>query len=87
MAELKTALEEQGLKVKELDVQTGLSDSGLADRWDGHREHNLMQDANQRDRMVRLARIRRESGSDMDGKSALERPQAADSNAGLHIVA
>lgn len=85
MAELKTSLEEQGIKVKELDVQTGLQDRADQDRWDGHREHNLMHDQTERDRAMRLTRLRREAGT---GNTVnLEATQRATTDTGLHIVA
>lgn len=87
LADLKTSLEAEGLKVKELDVQTGLSDQSLADRWDSHKEHNLMRDANERDRMMRLTRIRREAAGDTSGREQLEHTPVRSGEAGLHVVA
>jgi flagellar hook-length control protein FliK len=87
MAELKISLEAQGLKVKELDVQTGLQDNAFAGHWDGHDEHNLMRDADERSRMLRLSRIRREAGGSAapGGQSAATIRTSNES--GLHIVA
>ena len=87
LAELKTSLEAEGLKVKELDVQTGLSEQSLADRWDSHREHNLMRDASERDRLMRLTRIRREAADGAEGKTQLEHTPVRSGAAGLHVVA
>lgn len=87
LVELKASLEAEGLKVKELDVQTNLQDNNLAGRWDGHQEHNLMRDANERDRLLRLSRVRREGaggGAAREGSS--EAPDHVET-AGLHIVA
>lgn len=87
MAEMKAALEAQGLKVKELDVQTGLQDNGFAYQWEGHNKHNLMRDADARDRMLRLARIRREAGGAATGSGTSSAAPQATSTSGLHIVA
>lgn len=87
LSELKTSLEAEGLKVKELDVQSGLSEQSLADRWDSHQEHNLMRDANERDRLLRLTRIRREAAGESGGREQLDPSAARSDAAGLHIVA
>lgn len=87
LTDLRASLEAEGLKVKELDVQTNLPENSLAGRWDGHQEHNLMRDANERNRMLRLTRVRREvaaAGTDQDASGAT---QNYGENAGLHIVA
>ena len=86
MAELKASLEAQGLKVKELDVQTQLQDNSLANQWDGTREHNLMHDARERARMERLSKMRREAGAeDTTTAQTIQHKQAEQS--GMHIVA
>lgn len=87
LADLKASLEAEGLKVKELDVQTGLSEQSLADRWDGHREHNMMRDATERDRMLRLTRIRREAADERGGWQRLEPAPVGSGASGLHVVA
>lgn len=87
MAELKAALESEGLKVKELDVQTGLREDSLADQWDGHQEHNLMRDAEERGRMMRLARIRRETAGQTGRAEVLEGAAPMHEKNGLHVVA
>ena len=87
MAELKTALEAEGLKVKELDVQTGLNEDSAANQWDGHQEHNLMRDADERDRMMRLARIRRDAAGETGRGETLESATQVREQAGLHVVA
>ena len=85
MAELRASLEAEGLKVKELDVQT--SSRELNDQWNGHKEHNLLRDAEERDRMMRLARIRRNT-ADAAGPERSETPQSPETEqTGLHIVA
>ena len=86
MAELKASLEAQGLKVKELDVQTQLQDNSLANQWDGTREHNLMHDAQERARMERLSKMRREAGAESATTAQSIQHKHAEQN-GLHIVA
>lgn len=86
LSELKTTLEAEGLKVKELDVQTGLSEQSLADRRDSYQEHNLMRDASQRDQMQRLGRIRREASESGNGVTLPEQAPAW-FETGLHVVA
>jgi flagellar hook-length control protein FliK len=87
MGQLKAALEAEGLKVKELDVQTSLREELAADQRDGHQEHNLMRDAEERDRMMRLARIRRNAAGQTDQTESLESAPRENEQAGLHIVA
>ena len=86
LAELRTSLEAEGLKVKELDVQTGLSEQSLADRWDSQ-EHNLMRDTSERDRLLRLSRIRRETAGGNGGEQHLEQSPGRAEASGLHVVA
>jgi flagellar hook-length control protein FliK len=81
MAELKASLEAQGLKVRELDVQTQTQNNEFSGQWT--REHNLMQDARERARMMRLSHLRRETEAaarTIPGTGAAE-------ETGLHIVA
>jgi hypothetical protein len=87
MGQLKAALEAEGLKVKELDVQTSLREELAADQQDGRQEHNLMRDAEERDRMMRLARIRRNAAGQTDRAETLESAPHANEQTGLHIVA
>jgi flagellar hook-length control protein FliK len=82
LAELKASLEAQGLKVKELDVQTQLQNNEFAGQWNGAREHNLMQDAQERARMIRLSLLRRDTGGSPATPVTEQREQT-----GLHIVA
>jgi flagellar hook-length control protein FliK len=83
LAELKASLEAQGLKVKELDVQTQMQNNEFSGQWNGEREHNLMQDAQERARMIRLSHLRRDTG-----EAARTIPASgAEEETGLHIVA
>lgn len=58
MDELISALEEQGLKVSEIEIQQGLTQDARPDFWNGSKEHNFQQEYEARDRARRLARIR-----------------------------
>lgn len=87
LVELKASLEAQGLKVKELDVQTQLRDNSLADQREGHQEHNLMRDSSERDRLIRLSRMQRGAGEQGNGNHVLEGRQYSTESTGLHIVA
>ena len=87
LVELKASLEAQGLKVKELDVQTQLRDNSLADQREGHQDHNLMRDSSERDRLIRLSRMQRGAGEQGNGHQVLEGRHHSTESTGLHIVA
>ena len=86
MAELKATLESQGIKVKELEVQTQLQDNSQADQWNGTRGHNELYDAQERARMTRISQMRREAGNDV-GSAVLNGHHESAEQTGLHIVA
>jgi flagellar hook-length control protein FliK len=83
LAELKASLEAQGLKVKELDVQTQMHNNDFTGQWNGAREHNLMQNAQERARLIRLSHLRREA----DGAASAKPVRELNEQTGLHIVA
>ncbi len=88
LEKLHASLEEQGLKVSELEVQVELQNNYSANgEWQGANEHNMMHDSQERDRFQRLARLRREAGQSIG--NAVERTAAALSaqSEGLHIIA
>ena len=87
LVELKASLEAQGLKVKELEVQTQLRDNSFADQWNGHQEHNLMRDSSERDRLLRLSRMQRGAGDGGGRAEVLETREYVTESTGLHIVA
>ncbi len=63
LAQLRQALEQQGLKVASLDVQTGpSSQQPQGDPWSGAEGHNLMQERQERARMQRLSALRGQAG-------------------------
>ncbi len=84
MAELKANLESQGMKVSALEVETQVRQD-LNGQWDGAGEHNLMRDANERARMLRLNGLRKEAGESNGPASA--HISAPRQETGLHIVA
>ncbi len=84
LQQLKTSLEEAGLKVAELEVQTGLQDNFNSGHWDGAEQHNLMRDAEERARMRRLAEIRRDASPAEAGRTTITTHAGRE---GLHIVA
>ncbi|MDR2124575.1 MAG: flagellar hook-length control protein FliK [Desulfovibrio sp.] len=86
LAELKANLEEQGIKVAELDVRSSVSDNSFAGTWTGSGEHNRMRDAGERNRMLRLARLRREEAPD-DAASPAAAARYRENGGGLHLVA
>lgn len=86
MAELRTTLEESGLKVAELEVETRLGEDPSSHQWNGTQEHNLMHDAQERARMARLTMLRRDETADARGAHLAPAP-APTAQTGLHIVA
>ncbi len=87
LAELKASLEAEGIKVKELDVQTQTKDNSFAEQWSNPQEHNLMRDNQERDRLMRLSRMRREHTAEDPHTGSLERTATSTEKTGLHIVA
>jgi flagellar hook-length control protein FliK len=86
LAELKAGLEEQGIKVAELDVRASVSDNSFAGTWSGHEGHNEMRDAGERDRLLRLARLRHEEAP-ADTASTPAARYYRENEGGLHLVA
>ena len=86
LAALKQTLEEQGLKVAELEVRTGLEDHPGAQQWQTAEERNQMLESRERDRVMRLARIRSEAGSSHKEVITVQHSRQNTGN-GLYIVA
>jgi flagellar hook-length control protein FliK len=78
---LRTALEQQGLKVDRLEVQTQLQDNSFSQAWQDAAQHNAGQEQQarsaERERYRRLRRLR--EGGDDTGAQAVD---AAASSAG-----
>jgi flagellar hook-length control protein FliK len=85
ITQLKHSLEEQGIKVAELEVRTELQDNRFGQQWNDHQEHNFMNDTQERDRAARLSRLRRDQAEN-DPAATVERARYL-TETGLHIVA
>ena len=87
MAQLKATLEEQGLKVAQLDVETQLPQDTTKEQWSNTAQFNKEQEMREQARLLQLAKLRRESGTnlaqDMQSKTIREEISAS----GLHIIA
>lgn len=88
VSQLRASLEEQGLKVTELNIETQLPhDTTQGDAWAGTAQFNQEQEMREQARFLRLAKMRRESGTalaqDVQSKSIREEISAS----GLHIIA
>ncbi len=86
ITELKAQLEENGIKVAEIDVQTNVREDSSSHTWQqGQHEHNFMQEAREQQRFARLAQLRREAGESVQTSTATASPAGREQ--GLHIVA
>ena len=87
MGQLRAALEEQGLKVAQLDVETQLPQDTTKEQWSDMTQFSKEQEMREQQRFQRLAKIRRESGTtlaqDMQSKGMQEEISAS----GLHVIA
>ncbi|MBZ2171631.1 flagellar hook-length control protein FliK [Nitratidesulfovibrio sp. SRB-5] len=76
---LRTALEQQGLKVDRLEVQTQLQDNSLSQAWQDAAQHNASQEQQtrnaERERYRRLRRLR--DGDDASGAQSVDMAAAA----------
>lgn len=80
---LRATLEEQGLKIAELEVKTGLQNDTNQHNWQGPQEHNQRYEAEHRARIRRLAQIR--MGSPAQETVTVKATNVA--HDGLHVVA
>lgn len=89
MDQLKSSLEEQGLKVTQLEVETRLADNSANPQWDSASQYNQEQESREQARFLQLAKMRQEAGNDlarnMQNTSANSARQEEIS--GLHIIA
>lgn len=87
MSQIKAALEEQGLKVAQLDVETRLPNDTTRDNFSGmdmfHQEREMREQA----RFMRLAKLRRDSGERLAQDVQSTEHAEAISPSGLHIIA
>ncbi len=87
--QIRATLEEQGVKVDKLEVQTGTPEnSSQHDQWDGMKEHNAKQEENARrealEQLKNLARMRNNSSS--SDAHTLEHNMQNDMHNGLHAA-
>ncbi len=93
MDQLRATLEEQGLKVAQLDVETQLPNDTTKEQWTGAdmAQYNKEQEMREQARFMRLAKLRRESGTtlaqDMQNEGMREENAASGPQSGLHIIA
>ena len=87
MNQLRATLEEQGLKVAQLDVETQLPQDTTKDQWSEMAQFGKEQEMREQARFLQLAKLRRESGTtlarDMQDTGMREEISAS----GLHIIA
>nr|WP_321512973.1 flagellar hook-length control protein FliK [uncultured Pseudodesulfovibrio sp.] len=85
---IKNSLENQGLKVEKLDVQTGLANNQEARDWFGQEQHNMSRD---RDAMAamrnHMKNMRSGDGGPLAQDLQLLREQAINAAHGLHVIA
>ena len=89
MSRLRASLEEQGLKVAELEVETRLPQDAGTRQWSDTAEFNREQEMREQARFARLARSRREAGASLaqDMQSTMRREEISSPANGLHIIA
>ncbi len=84
---LKQSLENQGLKVHKLDVQTGLSDNSSQQNWQGEQQHNLAREREAMSRMrERMRNLRAVNGNLAHNVQNMNR-SANSAEQGLHVIA
>ena len=85
---IKTSLENQGLKVEKLDVQTGLANDQNQQEWFGQEEHNMSRD---REAMIamrnHMKNMRGSDGVPVAQDLQQLREQANNAAHGLHVIA
>lgn len=87
MAQLRANLEEQGLRVSQLEVQTQLSEDPATRDWSGTDMYNREQEMREQARFQRLAKLRQEAGNELAQDMQIESIREEISPSGLHIVA
>jgi len=87
--QLRQQLEQQGVKVERLEVQTQLSNNQNGSTWQGLDQHN--QNREQQERSETIERMRRMAklggGEGVMAREMQFTGRTADSAAGLHIIA
>lgn len=84
---VKQALEEQGLKVEKLEVQTGIADRDTQGSWQNAEDHNQAQYQEMMSEMRRRWKVLRQEGTSLAQEMHSVQQTAAISGNGLYIVA
>ncbi|TIH15663.1 flagellar hook-length control protein FliK [Marinifilum sp. JC120] len=84
---VKQALEEQGLKVEKLEVQTGISDGQTDSSWRNAQDHNSAQYQEMMSEMRKRWQTLREEGTSLAQEMQTVGQKAQISQSGLYIVA
>ena len=87
MNQLRATLEEQGLKVAQLDVETQLPKDTTQDNFSGMDQFNQQQEMREQARFLRLAKLRKESGESLAQDVQSMKAEEEISPNGLHIIA
>ncbi|MDR2892501.1 MAG: flagellar hook-length control protein FliK [Deltaproteobacteria bacterium] len=87
LAQIKASLEEQGLKVTSLEVETQTQSRAGTDDWSSAEQHNQQQQMEARAEFVRLARSRAKEGDTLARTMQNSNQPATITEAGLHLVA
>lgn len=87
MNQLRATLEEQGLKVAQLDVETQLPKDTTQDTFSGMDQYNREQELREQARFLQLAKLRRESGESLAQVVQSKKAEEEISPNGLHIIA
>ncbi|WP_421903065.1 flagellar hook-length control protein FliK [Maridesulfovibrio sp.] len=84
---VKQALEEQGLKVEKLEVQTGISDGQTDSSWKNAEDHNAAQYQEMMSEMRKRWQTLRQEGTSLAQEMQTVQQKAQISQSGLYIVA
>jgi len=87
MESLKKSLEDQGLKISKMEVQTGTDSTKQDGAFSGNQQHNLMHERREMVRMRTHMRMMREEGDTLAQDMQNVRGQAKVSGNGIHLVA
>lgn len=87
MESIKQSLENQGLKVNKLEVQTGLADNGGRNDWQGEMQHNQARDRDEMARMRERMRNLRGTGTGLAQDVQNMSNAARVAEQGLHVIA
>ncbi|HBR07146.1 MAG TPA: hypothetical protein DD766_09275 [Desulfovibrio sp.] len=85
---LRQSLEEQGLKVARMEVQTGLSGNTGQDAWLGQENHNLAREQQEALTAMKMRwRIMTGDDTGLTQETVLAQQQSLQNESGLHLVA